>query len=551
MGMRTYARAFLLFSIISTIAVPFAVYDQITSSNILLLITIGFGISCAAAATFFGLLSLFRQVKETISNLLIFTFLVIAGVARGIVMYESISEIGLRQPTDLISRIFASVATTVVWVLFFAWSTTKFDQFSERYVSKLKRKLIAFATVGKHEKPKSNPVNLEGVQELEMLLKRTLDPVSQQQFSREDLLSAAERLRLYVHEVIRPLSREIWLTRDSMPRFHRTYLLKRALAQPQFKPLPPAAFIAGLILSNLSVSQSLFRGSLAAIVVFVSALPAYWLLNRVNEQKSRGLLINSLLLLLPGMLSGFIFLEVNKTYFGEDTGPFSWFAVILIFGIGVIASMLGVVAMSHDQLIRQLDQPASHQKTNGGRDDYLESEKLASYLHNTLQSELLALSFQMEQAARDPSLTETKGLLEKIQSTLKRSLADHFYEAQMDPAKRLGRLISSWSGLLNIEMEFEDLSKFSLETQNLVVATIEESITNSFRHGGASEFRASLIFDGAETVELTLWSNSEWSDAHGSGLGQQWILDNCLSMTKVKVDGGSQLLIVFPATQSW
>lgn len=548
--MRTYAKAFLLFSIISTIAVPFAVYDQITSSNILLLITIGFGISCTAAATFFGLLFLFRQVKETLSNLLVFAFLVTAGAARGIVMYESISEIGLRQPTDLISRIFASIATTVVWVLFFTWTTTKFDQFNERYVSKLKRKLIAFASVGKDEKLKSSPMNLEDVQELEMLLKRTLDPVSQNQFSREDLLSAAERLRLYVHEVIRPLSREIWLTRDSMPRFHRTYLLKRALAQPQFRPLPPAAFIAGLILSNLSVSQSLFRGSLAAVVVFVLALPAYQVLIRVNEKKPRGLLVNSLLLLLPGLLSGFIFLEVNKTYFGMDTGLFSWFAVILIFGIGVIASMLGVVSMSHDQLIHQLDQPSSLHKTSVGRDDYLKSEKLASYLHNTLQSELLALSFQMEQAASDPSATETKGLLEKIQSTLKRSLADHFYEAQMDPVKRLGKLVSSWSGLLNVEIEVEDLSKFSLEIQDLIVATIEESITNSFRHGGASEFRASLIYGGAETVELSLWSNSEWSDSHGSGLGQQWILDNCLSMTKEKMEGGSQLLIVFPATRS-
>lgn len=550
MVVSNYARAFLYFSVVSTCAVPLAVYDQVTASNLLSLVTIGLGITVVAAAVFFGVYFFLRITRIEIRQWWLFSILVSAGAIRGVSMFVSISQIGLEQPTTLFQRILASIATTVIWVQFFAWITEQFERFNNKYVSKLKRNMIRYVSIDADSNSGVDSRYEKEIAGLESLLRKTLDPVVAQQYSKENLLIAAEKLRDYVQEVIRPLSREIWLSRDAMPRFHRTYVLRRAISRPQFESLLTSLFIAGLVFSNIAPSESLLRGFIATVVIFSFTFPTFILINHLNQRRALGAFANLLLFLGPGLLSGFLFLEINKTFFGEDSGIFSWVGVLLILGIGVIASMIGVVNMSQAQLIEELDKSWKSTGIGAIRSTDSETGKLASYLHNTLQSELLALSLQMEQVARNPTGLEARGLLEKIQSTLKRSLADHFYEVQMDPIKRLEKLTSSWSGLLDIHLSVDEITRCRPEIQNLVVGTIEESITNAFRHGGAKNFRASLYIETTPTVELVLWSDSEWSNVQGSGLGQQWILDNCLSMTRESAHGGYQLTVVFPSPAS-
>lgn len=546
--MNSFVKAFLYFFIISTIAVPLAVDEQLSNRNIVMLIVIGFGVSCVAALVFFGIIYLIQLSRRDLTLRHFVISLLIAGAIRGVAMYQSLVEIEIREPLALLTRTLSSMVTTLVWVLVFAKIIGEFDRFNDRYSTTLRRRLVDFVTANRARHAEPFTSTSEEIEELQILLSRSLDPLTKQRFSEDDLLRAASQLRTYIREVIRPLSRRIWLNRKSRPRFRRGFLFRSAITRPQFEPMMPALFVTGIALANISTSESLIRGIVAGVVLFVSVLYSFNFLIHINKHESAGAFLNILVLLSPGLFTGAIFFFVNREIFSVDTGLMSWVALPLIFGAGLVAGMLGVVRRGHDELIGVLERTSFSRDVDESSFDDQVSQRLASYLHNTLQSELLALSYQLEQAATDPTSDQASAALEKAHSVIGRSLSEHFKQTQLNPVLRLTKLVKSWTGLIEIELDTDVLEGLELRSQELVVATIEEVISNSFRHGGATKMSAKLRFADFKNIELKIWSNSTLQESSEMGLGQQWVRDHCSSFKSESLDKETILTFVFSPT---
>ena len=111
-------QSYLLFSVISILAVPLALVDQLSPLNFLYFLGIGLGVTTATGLlllpgvasikTFFANAS--RQKQEIVSVLIIG----MAGVIRGIMLHFSIVWFGFTQPTNIWSRIATSTTTTLL-----------------------------------------------------------------------------------------------------------------------------------------------------------------------------------------------------------------------------------------------------------------------------------------------------------------------------------------------------------------------------------------------------------------------------------------------------
>ena len=155
--------------------------------------------------------------------------------------------------------------------------------------------------------------------------------------------------------------------------------------------------------------------------------------------------------------------------------------------------------------------------------DSFVNESMASYLHNSLQSELLALSYQIEESAKDPNTENARRLLEKLGSRINRSISDDFENFVERPLDRLSRIQTGWKGIAAISIEIPDHLLLDANRNFLIVQIIEEAITNAVRFSKSSE----VNIVGRETLSgeiyIVIRNNGEAEQQTTTGMGTEWL----------------------------
>ena len=152
----------------------------------------------------------------------------------------------------------------------------------------------------------------------------------------------------------------------------------------------------------------------------------------------------------------------------------------------------------------------------------IEGAHIASYLHNTLQSELLALSKQLEVAAEEQDPYRSAELLKKVTYRVNRSLADDYKLFSESPLERLKTVIESWKGILDITIDLpEDLMAENRKNSTLV-QTIEEVATNISRYDVATKLHVSVKVKNSGMI-ITFQSNGSGKLVKSRGSGTTWL----------------------------
>jgi signal transduction histidine kinase len=186
-------------------------------------------------------------------------------------------------------------------------------------------------------------------------------------------------------------------------------------------------------------------------------------------------------------------------------------------------------------IIRELeDSPSSSHHSN---------IKVASYLHNSYQSELYGIIAQLQLAAARPDDSDTKAILEKLGAVINRSVSEDFINFQKSPSERLERMIESWKGLVDIQIHFSDEHRIDKDRIGLVVEVIEEAVANAVRLGNADKIVVDTFLDKGY-LKIIIEDNGQGPIAGRKGLGgqlldrfalEEWNLEKTSVGTKLTV----------------
>ena len=542
-------QSYLLFSVISILAVPLTLVDQLNPINFLYFIGIGIGVTTAigllliSSITFTKnwFLNSSRQKQEFFSVLAIG----VAGVLRGILLHYSIAWFGFTQPTNISTRIASSTTTTLLWFTAIAIFVTSRASFKSDYEAILRKTIVE--TSGKIELVDLEllPASLESeLLEIEEVLGAAFGD-DRPSNSKDSLTFAAAHIKNLIEDKIRPLSHRLWIESAAVaPKINIGTSLLASIKYLNIPPLSTSIFLALATILNVSVTVGLNQGIFATVIIFIEVLGVLSLFQKKIRIWTNGkLFLNGLFLLVPGLLLSLTFYMSNKFIFGRDFGSLNLIYVLIFIMVALPASSFQLANRDRERLISLIQAELT---ANGWRADLQEkylTQNAAAYLHNLLQSELLAIAKQIETSSDDLESLNSRNDLEKLLDRLNRPIKDDFQKFLNNPIERLNRLQSAWKGIADVNIA---IPTHALEDQNrniLLVQIVEEAIANAVRHAGATQVNVMAELQEDTSVRFSIINNGVSSKEESVGLGSAWLDHHAPnSWTRKKLENGSELI---------
>ena len=541
-------QSYLLFSVISILAVPLALVDQLSPINILYFLGIGLGVTTATGLLLIPCIAFTkayfsnssRQKQEIVSVLIIG----MAGVFRGIMLHFLIVWFGFTAPINIWSRIATSTTTTLLWFTAITIFVTSRKSFKSNYEAILRKTIIE--TSEKIELVDldllSTNLNAELLEIEEVISAAFGDDLPSK--SKDSFTFAAAHIKNLIEEKIRPLSHRLWIESAAVaPKINLGTSVLASIRFLNIPPLPTSIFLALITILNVGSTVGLAPGAFATLVILLEVFTLLTFFERKMKSSTNGkLILNCLLLLMPGLLLSITFYISNKYLFGRDFGSLNLIYVIIFLMVAVLVSSFQLVNHDREQLFFMIESELTASGWQMGLKEKYLTQNAAAYLHNLLQSELLAITKQMELSSGEldsvDSLKELKTLLDRVNRPIK----DDFQKFLNNPIDRLSRLQSAWNGIAEIEMAVPDLALEDQSRNILLVQIVEEAIANAVRHANATQIRISAEMLEDSRVRFSILNNGISGKEESLGLGSAWLDHHAPnSWSRKKLENGSEL----------
>lgn len=496
---------------------PVTVLVANPDGNFFTLFTAGIILTLAIAPIYSFFVIINKRIKDTqqISSLVLFLLSsIVTGGCRGLFLYGLVDHLNLKQSGTLSNRIFASIVTTLIWLS----AANLLINYSRDFKSRYQKTLAIYIQRNLSGSGDLSPSDQSKL-DVELVQKNLTDMVTTilAQKTESDLRGLADEIRGKINQEIRPLSQRIWLkSLDEYPIFRYTQMFRDSIFLLDFPKTIYLLIIASLAMFNNALIRSAFESFLRTstfLVVQILLLALF---------RSRGKIQNTIFLfgvgLFPVVISEFV---VDLAGYNG-----SWIATLTIAPVApailIILSLFRLTMRDHSLLIELLDRKDSSQSATSAHVSAIGERHLASFIHNSLQSELLAIAGQLEEAATSNNHHESARLLQIVNTLVNRSFIDEFEKFSDSPLKRLDMICKSWEGILDIHV---DIPKELLEIPQrnaIIVQIIEEFAANSFRHGKATKITVTAEI-GIAGIALTLMSDGSGLSSTRKGLGSQWL----------------------------
>ena len=527
--LRLSRQTLLLFAPISVAAVPLAFAESMTREIFIdslfigliatgLTLLFGLGLDRIAEKNLFG-----NRGNRRPFNL--FLILILLGVFRGVAIYLGTDIFELQQSVNLFSKILASVSSTLFWIYLLASFENALTDFRET-IKDIWRRTIFLASLEKHGN-QSVYVSEEVLAEYNTLVNRLQGIISVKEDQVQDksyFLSLSSQLREIIEESVRPLSHRIWLKNNTfIPRLNVVRYLGFT-TNNLAKTLLSSGIALALISSfNLNTQFGITR-SLSSVAI---VLGVFFSLHFAG-QKFFGTFYTTIpgrifIVFAPGTLISLFLYVANRFIFVDDLGAWNAFYLLLTPPIQIMVGSAISVRTDLVSLERELNSKLEKVVLREGSRSGLLDAEFASYLHNSVQSELMALSYQLERDEPDEKLEEKKEALARLHSRLKKGVEDDFNDFFESAVDRVSRLESAWRGIAQVEISIpaEILQREGVGF--LVVQVIEESILNAVRFCKARKVSAYVKDLQASSFTLVVTNDGTPPSETGNGLGTKWL----------------------------
>ena len=451
--------------------------------------------------------------------------LILLGVFRGVAIYLGTDIFELQQSVNLFSKILASVSSTLFWIYLLASFENALTDFRET-IKDIWRRTIFLASLEKHGN-QSVYVSEEVLAEYNTLVNSLQGIISVREDQVQDksyFLSLSSQLREVIEESVRPLSHRIWLKNNTfIPRLNVVRYIVFT-TNNLAKTLLSSGIALALISSfNLNTQFGITR-SLSSVAI---VLGVFFSLHFAG-QKFLGPFFTTIpgkifIVFAPGALISLFLYGANRFIFIDDLGAWNAFYLLLTPPIQIMVGSAISVRTDLVSLERELNSKLEKVVLREGSRSGLLDGEFASYLHNSVQSELMALSYQLERDEPDEKLEEKKEALARLHSRLKKGVEDDFNDFFESAVDRVSRLESAWRGIAQVEISIpaEILQREGVGF--LVVQVIEESILNAVRFCKARKVSAYVKDLQASSFTLVVTNDGTPPSETGNGLGTKWL----------------------------
>jgi len=530
---------FVLYSPVSILAYPVSVLVVNSKSSVIQLTVIGIAITSMTFVLYETFIIALRKLIA-FPILKFLSIVAIVGALRGCIFYWINDFLGLNQPSKFNERVISSVLTTLFWLSASNLIINISRNFRNEYQGALNQFIASQVTNATlNLKPNSEYEEINQFQkDLSKTLSELLKNTDAKTFSK-----ISEKLTFHINEQLRPLSRRIWLrSLSEYPVINYRTLILDSIKLLNFSN---NAFL--LIMSCLAILNNLFLRSFTESISRTSTyIASSWIICKVYKitlHSKENIKYNYLFLVGIGIIPIF-FSEFSAGIFGYQTNFLAAslitpipFAVIIVLALFDLTSkdrvfLMNLLEKNEKNIFDQTSKGVSHSE-----------RELASYLHNSFQSELLALSGQLAAAAISKDKEKTSQVLQKVSAMASRSLSDELAKINEKPLIRLNSVIESWRNLLEIRIEIP--RSFLEEKLNTVifVQTVEEIASNTFRHSKGTSLVISAE-PGDFGIKLYFQSDGKEPISKSKGIGKSWLNQVSLSAWNIEKNDKGTLVTV-------
>ena len=513
---------FVLYSPVSILAYPVSILVVNPNSSALTLTFVGFLITLITFLPYLIFTKLVKKIKTSRATTKIAIFLLVislSGALRGLVFYSADDYLGLIQPSSLFDRILASMFTTLFWLS----ASNMIVNISRNFKLTYQSALNQFLQTHVRDLNQSNKLNTKDSEIL--LFENDLSKSLSQLLGNSDsemFRKVSQDLTSLINEQLRPLSRRIWLrSLSEYPVINYKGLLRDSVRLLDFSKVGFLIIMSVLaLLNNLflrDIGESLDRSLSYLFITFLLMFG----FNILRKRKNRNWL-NYLFL----VVIAFIPIFASELFVDVLGYQSNYLAALLITpvptAVVIVLSLFNLTQKDRFFLLSLLETNSEvlYDQMAAGVD--LDQRQIASYLHNSFQSELLALSAQLASAAISGDKEITSSALQRASAVATRSLSEDLARLKEQPLDRLASVISSWKNILDIKIDIDEELLHKKCNNTIFTQTVEEIASNAFRHDKATSLLITAC-PGDLGTRVFFQSNGSQPISKSEGMGHSWL----------------------------
>ena len=514
--------AFFIFIPFSIAAAPFAFSFRTNAPSIGKLLLVGCAITLPTVLIYILLLSLVARYRSTNSTLINLLVLAATGLFRGFVFFYLVELLDLQNPSPLLGRLLNSIYTVVFWVGLLSILIESNRRFKRRYRALLTQILILKLRSSESPDP-GYALMAQQIARMQLKIKATIQDRQPDQGAAVHAETLASALRNEIETGLKPLSQRLWVKSIFAPPSTKlSGVINTAITELRY-PFILTAVLYGC--SNvINTTQSL--GFFAGIVYGVSTFIVFWFLEKARYLSvlkffSKSSYINGFFVAFIGLLVG---VTTNGVFRILDLDYSFAVAVLSAPSLPIlIISVAGIKLTLHD---RQTMFDILSKKVSKVKKESIDSvvhSNAASYLHNSLQSELFALALQLDKLAENPDPLQNRIVMERIEALVSQSKSEEFKNFLETPSERLNRITTSWTGIAEVTLDIDETIWSDSSRSSIVVSLAQEAIANAVRSGHANMVHITANIDGDCIVVTVSDNGSAILITTRQGIGSQWI----------------------------
>ena len=514
-------KAFLFYIPTSVFAIPLIFWGAFPAAFVEL-VGVGLFVTVLTFCVYWFLLTISESFINRSRLLIGILILLITGFSRGVITFVLFDKLGYQNPASLSGRISNSIWNILIWIGFGSIFIESKRRFTRSYRAALTQILVL--------KLRSNSMSQSGygyiadqILQMQLRLKGALE---QNTSSSGDLgveQAIADALRRELREELKPLSQQLWMkSAYDPPSLRFASVLKTSITQLNFRFHLVACIYAGSSVLNtiflVGPSISIAYSSLIYLIFYIVNRTREKIIRKFDRQKER---INLLFVILVGII-----VLVGSTFIFDLFGLINFYSAAVLIAptlsaLIVAASFIELAFSDRKTLIEILSRESKIEnenflaKVNRGN--------AASFLHNSLQSELTALAMHLDAVTKNPDALQSRIVMEKVESFISRSRSEDFKNFLETPEIRFKRILDSWEGIAKIDVSLDERIYDDPARASLMVQLIQESVANAIRGGRANEISIAAQFYG-DSFKITISDNGKAVALNRKrGIGSEWI----------------------------
>ncbi len=398
--------------------------------------------------------------------------------------------------------------------------------------------------------------------ELEIALKKLNEPLIKtlqeitNGLAKIEPAAVSNAIKVSAQESVRPLSKTLW--QESSNTIKRPPLSKIVAIAISTYPIP-TFWLTGLIVITQSINPFLQLGFLRGLTMLVLTVGLTTAIcttaNAITRRKENFYLPIFIVVFILLQFRRFTSEHIVARWASNQESPEVFVTQIIINAIGFVGistliawRRVNVQALNELQLDIKEQQVAAIARSKQTAEV---AREMSSVLHGAVQTRLVACAMMIDNSSKSGDETSLNLAMLEALSILQAPLP--ISESEITLGAEVSRKLALWHGLCAFELQIDPrLVDVTNPEPREVGRIIEEGISNSIRHGGASKISVSVMSgaDGSVVVQIDDNGSGISKPSQGkpgigtaifaSATGGSWSLSSLLEQ-------GARLLAVIPA----